>query len=56
MALFHVGSGDGDDSLLKKHVIVQAIEIVSRPLHDQLTLATDDDEIQKIKVQIKELR
>lgn len=45
-----------EDSLLKQHVVVQAIEIASKPLKGQLSQATDEEEIQKIKAEIKDLR
>ena len=54
--MYLVGCVDTDDSLLKQHVIVQAIEIVCKPLQHQLSQTTSEEEIRTIKAQMKELR
>lgn len=54
--LLLVGNTDKEDSALKQHVLSQAIEIASRPLKAKLLETTDDKEIKRIKLEMRELQ
>ncbi len=50
------GRADKEDEILKKHVLVQAIEIASKPLEGLLLKTNNEDEIKIIKEQMRDLR
>ena len=52
----HTGRADKEDEILKKHVLVQAIEIASKPLEGLLLKTNNEDEIKIIKEQMRDLR